>query len=93
MGNGNSRLAHAAEATLLDELCSLTAQDYPRAYRLSSDPFRPHPPADIPSSYHDFPISAIADEAEETQPLRPFAEEQGSSASAWQGEGVGLEPL
>jgi hypothetical protein len=85
MGNENSRPASFDDGNLLDELCSLTSLEYSRTYRLSCDPFCPHPPADIPSSSHDFPISAMTDEAEETQPLRPPSEGQGSDPSSWQG--------
>lgn len=39
MGNEISAPTHPSEASLLEQLCSLTQQDYPFACRLSRDPF------------------------------------------------------
>lgn len=61
MGNENSAPAQPTEASLIEELCSLTQQDYPFACRLSRDPFRGQRVLDLPSVTQDFPISALVD--------------------------------
>ena len=39
MGNQNLALTHSQDHSLMEELRSLTQEDFPRAYRLSANPF------------------------------------------------------